>query len=190
MFIGFSVSTCGYSLKILFIENFKHHHPPFVNLCPLSFIKSKLSRCCSIMSLISLSLMFLTVLNQAHKPVISCIILTSPVKCLFSSLFRGCWYLFLKDCKFTCLVFPFIFSSFLWEFWDGYLSVFVSHFLYTTFHSITPDPYFILLRGEDMPQDPQRSIFFNCIGWFPWLYIPFLDLLYPPFNWVLVPYMK
>lgn len=77
MFIGFSVSTCGYSLKILFIENFKQHHPPFVNLYPLSFITSKLSRCCSIMSLISLSLMFLTVLNQAHKPVISCIILTS-----------------------------------------------------------------------------------------------------------------
>lgn len=57
MFIGFSVSTCGYSLKILFIENFKHD-PPSVNLCPLSFIKSKLS---SIMALISLPLLFLTV---------------------------------------------------------------------------------------------------------------------------------
>jgi len=56
-------------------------------------------------------------------------------------------------------MFPFTFSSFLGEFWDGYFSVFVSHFLYTMFYYMMSNPYFFLLHGEDMPQAPRQRIF-------------------------------
>lgn len=184
MFIGFSVSTCGYFQNTLF-KILSMILPLWIfvlypSLNP-NFLRVFLS--CLWLAFLSCSSLF----NQAQKPVISCIILTSPVKCLFSSLFPGCWYLFLEDCKFICLMFPLQLPSLrVW----GWMLFCVCESPFCILYSITLHlTYTLFFTMRRMCHKVHNKGFFQQC-WFPWLHIPFLNLLYPTFNWILAPYMK